>query len=647
LTRSAECVIEWKEIPFRQGTHTPMHLHLVTIHAFRSAQAVPLAAASLKASLAAHAAGTAPLEVTCAEFFSGDSLEETTDAILAAGADMVGFGLYVWNRSECVSLAERLRNGSPGLTLFAGGPEATADPDGVLAEAPFDFLVLGEGEITLPEAVDRLAGGALLQGLAGIALRGEQRLRRGRGPVADLSLLPSPYLSGLLDEHIPGGVLWQLSRGCPYGCEFCFDGMGGRTVRYQPLQRLEKELDYLVARGATQVVALDSTFNLDGKRAKDLLRLLRRKAPDVHFHFEVRAELLDAEQARLFARLKCSLQVGLQSADPKVANVAGRSLDIDVFIDKIGLLNREGVVFGLDLIFGLPSDSLRRFRKSLDFALSLYPNSLAIFPLAVLPGTKLAARARELGLKRLPGPPYTLLESPTFPSADMEVAKRLAAACDIFYSRGKAVAWFNAITAALAMTPSGFLQNFADWLTENGRGGVAETDLRDEEIWQLQRQFLSHLFTKRKAGRLLAAALDFVDYHYFYAAALMAPVPKRPSRRVAGRADLLKRPLALAESSRLAIFNYEISDLLEWGEPDLPLICSNLQPAASYAVIYPGSGRVATESLAEPYYRLLENLDGKTPPCRIADRLSIPRQAALEFLRFAASEGIIVSAWAE
>ncbi len=643
MTRAAECVIEWKAIPFQQGKHTSMHLHLVTIHAFRSAQAVPLAAACLKASLDAHAGRTAPPEVTCAEFFSGDSLEEAADAILAAGADMVGFCLYVWNRSACVSLAERLRKESPGLTLFAGGPEATADPDGVLAESRFDFLVLGEGEVTLPEAADRLAVGASLQGLAGIAMRGDENFRRRRAPVAELSGLPSPYLSGLLDEHIPGGVLWQLSRGCPFGCEFCFDGMGGRSVRHQPLERLERELDYLVARGATQVVALDSTFNLDGKRATTLLRMIRRKAPEVHFHFEVRAELLDLEQAQLFAQVKCSLQIGLQSADQEVARAAGRSQDNGVFIDKIGLLNREGVVFGLDLIYGLPADSLRRFRKTLDFALSLYPNSLAIFPLAVLPGTKLAARARELGLKHRPGPPYTLLESPSFSSADMAEAKRLTSASDIFYSRGKAVAWFNGITAALGMTPSGFLQGFADWLTETGNGNIAETDLRDEEIWQLQRQCLSHLFKKRKAGRLLAAALDFVDYHYLYAAALMAPAPSRLSRRSAGRSDLLQRPLALAASARLAVFSYEIIDLLEWGEPDLPLICSTLQPVGSYAVIYPGSGRVATESLAEPYYRLLENLDGKTPAYRIADRLSLPREDALEFLRFAAGEGIVVS----
>jgi hypothetical protein len=37
-------------------------------------------------------------------------------------------------------------------------------------------------------------------------------------------------------------------------------------------------------------------------------------------------------------------------------------------------------------------------------------------------------------------------------------ARQLAAACDIFYSRGKAVAWFNGIVAALRLTPASILE---------------------------------------------------------------------------------------------------------------------------------------------------------------------------------------------
>jgi radical SAM superfamily enzyme YgiQ (UPF0313 family) len=620
-----------------------MHLLLVTIHAFHSPQAVPLAAACLKAALDSRHKETLPLLVFLADYFCGDSLESIHNSILGVKPDIVSFPLYVWNRTECCSLARRLRRENPSLTILAGGPEATADPAGVLAEAPFDFLVVGEGEVTLSEAVERLAGGASLDGLAGIARRrgdGVDLVRRP--PLADPGSLPSPYLSGVLDSYIPNGVLWQLSRGCTFGCEFCFDGMGDRTVRRYPLERLEAELDYFVRRGANQVIALDSTFNLDGKRAKAVLRLIRKKAPRVHFHFEVRCELLDAEQARLFRDIACSLQIGLQTADAAVARAVGRSLDRRAFAEKIGLLNREGIAFGFDLIYGLPGDNLARFKESLDFALHLYPNGLDIFPLALLPGTVLSARAGEVGLRHLPTPPYTLVESPTFSSDDLIAARRLAAACDLFYSRGKAVAWFNGIVAALRVPPSVFLEKFGGWLIEKAGRELSEADFRDEEIWELQREFLSIMFVKRKVKRLLAAALDFVDYHFFYGCAVMAVPPRRLSRRDLARADILRRPLSVAGSTRLARFSYEILDLLESGEPDLPYIHASLRPVGSFAAIYPREGEVATESLAEPYYRLLQGLDGANSAGAVAARLGIPIQEAREFLTFAAVEGIIV-----
>jgi hypothetical protein len=412
-------------------------------------------------------------------------------------------------------------------------------------------------------------------------------------------------------------------------------------VRRFPLERLEAELEYVVGRGASQIFVLDSTFNQDVRRAKTILRLVARKARHVHCHFEVRHELLDAEQARLFAGLTCSLQIGLQSADPEVAGNVGRRFRRADFVAKIGLLNEAGCIFGFDFIYGLPGDTLARFREGLDFALSLYPNHLDIFPLSVLPGTALAARAAKLRLDHLPGPPYTLQASPTFPAADMAAARRLGGACDIFYSRGKAVAWFNGILAALRLTPVAFLDAFAAWLGERSGAELEESHYGDEEIWQLQREFLGGIFARRRVQRLLSLALDFVDYHFYYATALMAVAPRLPAKRELTRHDLLRRPLARATAARLATFSYEILDLLEAGEPDLPACAASLRPVGSYAVIYPRAGEVCTESLAEPYYRLLERLDGTTPAGRVAATLAIPADEAREFLHFAAAEGIV------
>lgn len=619
-----------------------MKVLLVAIHPYPSPQAVPLANAFLKSALAVDEGLSATVKVELRDFFTGEDPGQCAAAILAERPDAVGFSCYLWSRGECREIAKALRSERGDLVLFAGGPEPTADPDGMLHGSPFDFLILGEGELPFVEAMGRLSEGKTVAGMSGVAMpEGETVTASFRRPVELLDTIPSPYLAGVIPPTRQGGALWQISRGCDFACSFCFDQKGVKGVRRFSLERLKGELAWFARNRVTQVFVLDSTFNRDVKRAKELLRLIRRVAPHIHFHFEVRSEFIDTEMARLFARVNCSLQIGLQSADPRVQKGVRRIFNSEDFTARIALLNQAGAIFGFDLIYGLPGDSLHGFEKSLDFALGLYPNHLDIFPLAVLPGTALAAQADALGLERLPDPPYTLLGSPTFSAEEMCAAARLASACDIFYSRGKAVAWFNTVIAPLKLAPSAFLGEFGRWLSDR-QGEVAEADLSDDEIWRLQRDFLTRLFSGPRLKRLLPAALDLVDYHFHFAAALMAQQPELPTDRELERTDLLAVPFALAPGARLARFNYEIVDILEAGEIELAEFTTCFNRTGSWAAIYPRGGEVFTESLVEPYFRLLERLDGRGSAGKIAAELGIPADEASSFMEFAAAEGIIL-----
>ncbi|GFO54150.1 B12-binding domain-containing radical SAM protein [Geomonas sp. Red276] len=616
-----------------------MKITLVTIHPRRSPQAVPLACAFLKSVLDADAGLAARVSSGLCDLYLETSAEEGAREILSADPDLVAFSVYVWCREETVEVARALKRLKPGLTVCAGGPEVTANPSPLTALAPFDFLVMGEGEGPFREAVRRLASGGSLRDIPGLLLPGGMSALPS--PPFDLEAIPSPYLEGLLDPAATGGVLWQLSRGCDFACAFCFDHKGGGGVRRFPMERIREELKLFARLKVPQVFVLDSTFNKIPQRAKEILRLIRKTAPGVHFHFEVRSEFIDEEMAELFASITCSLQIGLQSAHPAVMRAVGRGFDPDDFRDRVMLLNETGAIFGFDLIYGLPGDSLPLFCQSLDFALALYPNHLDIFPLAVLPGTRLHRKADQFRLAHLPDPPYTVTSTPEFTAADLTEASLLATACDVFYSRGKAVAWFNAVVAPLRLTPSAFLAAFGAFLKK--RGAVREEEIPEEEIWELQRRFLGEMYGGRKA-RLLPLALDLVDYHHRYAQALMAEPPLPLSGRQLKGIDPLRRPLALAPSAFLATFNYEILDILEAGEMDLPAFASCFRPSPSWAIIYPGQGEVCTESVSEAYYRLLTSLDGRRPAGEIGRELSIPRADLLSFLEFALSEGIVTPA---
>jgi len=618
-----------------------MHLHLVTLHVKPSPQSIPLAAAFLQASVSSYFQHKTTVKVTLADYFCGTAVATMAAAIVQTGAEIVGFSLYVWNRAEVTLLVQELRRRAPQTILLCGGAEATADPAGVMAEAPFDFLVVGEGEGTLPELLHRLHRALPLDDLPGLLCRDSTGIVAA--PPLSLDKLPSPWLSGLLDAYIPDGVLWQLARGCSFACEFCFDGMGTRTVRRFPIERVAAELDYLVRHGVRQVFVLDSTFNQDLKRAKFILKMIRKQAPRVHFHFEARYEFLDAESAQLFSEISCSLQIGLQSASPQVLRMVGRTFDRQEFSRKIALLNHAGVTFGFDLIYGLPGDSLPEFTKSLDFALGQYPNQLDIFPLAILPATPLAEKGGALQLQHLPQPPYTVLATPTFSSRDLAAARRVAHACDIFYSRGKAVAWFNSIAAGLKLSPSVLLLAFADWLlAETGHDPDPE-ELADETIWSWQRRFLSDIFPRQKVAKLLPLALDLVDYNYYYATIVQSPPPQIPKARDLIKIDILRTPLRRSDSARFAAFHYDIEELLQLGAPQLAVAVSRLKAVGSFAILYSGHGAVCTEVLPQNYFQLLLELDGSEPGEKLAARLGISSTAAQKFLTIALQEGVVVA----
>jgi hypothetical protein len=486
-----------------------MRIVLASVHLEEGPEAVPLGAAcvvsALKAAFPKRPGGTSGGGAECilVESFVKEGPETLVKKLKSAAA--VGFSLYSWNRKLIMAAAEIIRLRHPEIFLFCGGPEAAARPGGLSCNegGPFDAVIRGAGERETPRLLGKVLG-----------------LRAAEIP----DPLPSPWLDGTLKAGNDRGVLWELGRGCPYSCFYCFESGeagGKKQIRYIPEDRLRRELEFFIRRGTPYVFVLDPTFNSDNSRALKILDLIagettKAGSPPIHWHFEVRGELLNREQARRFAALGASVQIGLQSADPEVCAKAGRNLDRKRFSSKIALLNEEGVVFGLDLIYGLPGDTPAGFRRSLDFALSLYPNNLDLFRLAVLPGTVLSGRASSLGLIHEMEPPYELLETPSFSSPELERAGRLSQSADIFYNQGRAVAWFNAALRPLKIKPSIFLEAFAAYLKNSRMSPEADS----REIQKHQLVFLEKLYRQKKKEHIFPALKDLVRYHGAWGRAL-------------------------------------------------------------------------------------------------------------------------------
>lgn len=430
-----------------------IRLVLVMLHSGRSAERVPLGAGCLASALRSDPRTSGKVEVLILEEDATIDPRKFCDTLLALKPDAAGFSLYAWNRKTASAVARIMGKAEPGIVRIAGGPDAAA-LDRFAAggqRQDFDVVIPGEGEEGIILAMTGILEGKEL-------LRLQPAVSRDR-----LTGFPSsPWLDGTLDPAAYDGcVLWELARGCSYACAYCYESRGARSVRTISDERAEAELSLFVSRGVTQIYVLDPTFNLDAARAKRLLALFRKIAPDIHYHLELRAELVDKAQAALLGSLNCSLQIGLQSVTPAALAAVNRSLEPGKFASRLRLLDEHGVSYGLDLIYALPRDSLEGFKKSLDYALDLSPNNLDVFPLAILPGTELALRAEEYGMDFEPEPPYRVLATPEFPAPDIGRAAVLAGAVETLYNQGRAVGWFGQVCGALELRPSTLLAAWA------------------------------------------------------------------------------------------------------------------------------------------------------------------------------------------
>jgi len=346
------------------------------------------------------------------------------EAILQREPCLVGFTCYLWNIERTLWIAARLKEQRPDLRVMLGGPEITADNSWVLEHTAVDYAAIGEGEQTFCELLQSLAerkaptgpiDGLYVANVNGVA--GESpRMPAFRRPLANLDEISSPYLAGILDAADEQMLLLETIRGCVFKCKFCYYPKSYDSLYFLSEEMITANLEHARRHGAREVVLLDPTLNQ--RRDFDaFLRLLSCANPDRQFTFfgELRAEGITAETARLLREANFTeVEIGLQSIDPLAQELMDRKNNLKAFERGARAMLDVGIDVKVDLIVGLPGDTVESVRRGLDYLCSsrLY-STVQVFNLAVLPGTAFRQESEQLGLKFQPRPPYYALGTPT------------------------------------------------------------------------------------------------------------------------------------------------------------------------------------------------------------------------------------------
>jgi radical SAM superfamily enzyme YgiQ (UPF0313 family) len=391
-----------------------VRITLATRHA--DARFTPLALLYLKAALVDHG-GVAADDITILEFAPDADAEPMAAAIERTAPDVLALSCYVWNVIDLMAATQMVKARRPQMHVVVGGPEVGPIGEQVLhRHAAVDVVVKSEGEGPLVDLVARWQTGGDAIDVPGIWRRaGDHLVEHADAPIVlDLGTLSSPHTRGYVD-HRDRIVCVETQRGCVFRCSFCFynKDLSIRNRRFD-LDRVKEELAFWLTQDIKQFYLMDPVFNLNAARAKEICRfLIAHNHRQIPLHAEIWAEFVDDELAALMKAAHFDLlEVGLQTTDEGALAAVDRRLKMQPFLDGVRHLRAHQLPFELQLIVGLPDDTLASFRASINFAAALTPEYLAAFSLMVLPGTELWRQATTLGLDFDPEPPYSFAPRP-------------------------------------------------------------------------------------------------------------------------------------------------------------------------------------------------------------------------------------------
>lgn len=363
---------------------------------------------------------------TIQEYCLADRVGEMAEAILAVEPNIVGIGVYIWNATEVRRLVGVLKRVAQSVTVVLGGPEVSHLPLRVdWSEA--DYIIQGEGEHSFRDLC-----ASLIAGSAPV----DRILTAG---AVDVHTLESPYRYYTSEDLAHRLIYVEASRGCPFTCEFCLSSIDPR-VRPFALASFLQELEHLWQRGARTFKFVDRTFNANPAAAGRILDFFLEKIPPFHVHFEV---IPESFSPALKERLQCfppgtlQLEVGIQTLDSRTAANISRRLDFARIRENLAFLEQQTKAhLHVDLIVGLPGESLEQFGHNLNTLVALTRGEVQIGILKKLSGTAMGRHDHAFGMVYAPDPPYEILCNDLISFANMQEMKRLARLWDLIHNSG-------------------------------------------------------------------------------------------------------------------------------------------------------------------------------------------------------------------
>jgi radical SAM superfamily enzyme YgiQ (UPF0313 family) len=307
-----------------------------------------------------------------------------------AWADIVILSAMIVQKPD---LLDQIREAKQrGKRVAVGGPYVTSVPDEALA-AGADYMILDEGEITLPLFVEAVQAGAT------------DGIFRSNGEKPDVTSTPVPRFD-LLNMDAYDSMSIQFSRGCPFQCEFCdIIVLYGRKPRTKDPEQLLAELDLLYELGWRRAVFMvDDNFIGNKRNVKLLLNALKPWMAEHGYPFTFNTEAsidLAQDDELMQLMVECNFNavfLGIETPDADSLQMTKKFQNTrNSLVDSVNAINRKGMRVMAGFIMGFDGEKSGAGDRIIEFVEQTAIPDAMFGILQALPNTALWHRLEKEG----------------------------------------------------------------------------------------------------------------------------------------------------------------------------------------------------------------------------------------------------------
>ena len=360
------------------------------------------------------------------EFVINSQVADAVEVVLKENPKIVGIGAYIWNALEVGEFIKIIKSVAPHIMVIVGGPEASYLPHRVDFSRA-DYFIQGEGDIAFYELCKSIFS------------KNFPKNKFIKADLVELNEIELPYKYYSEHDIKNRQIYVEASRGCPYSCEFCLSSID-KKVRKIDTKKFLKEIETLWNRGARSFKFIDRTFNQGIHMANELMDFFLSKSPPYFIHFEVIPDNFPnsiKNRIKEFPPASLQLEIGIQTLEEEISKNIYRKLNLQKIKENLEFLEKNTKAhLHVDLIIGLPGESIEQFGKNLNLLYSMTKCEIQLGILKKLSGTTLKRHDEVYGMVYSDKPPYEILQNNLIPFEIMQKMKRFARFWDMVYNSG-------------------------------------------------------------------------------------------------------------------------------------------------------------------------------------------------------------------